>query len=221
MLDFGFMILSRIGEFLIILPALLAAIVFHELAHGWVAWRLGDPTAKAAGRLSLNPLKHMDPIGTLVLFLTQAVGWAKPVPVNPTYFRNPRQDMMLVGLAGPVANFILAFGMAFLYRILPHFLSGMYPLLGPLTLDFGKIFSTMLYIGVQINIGLALFNLLPIPPLDGSRILAGILPSPLAYIYLRYEYLGFIFLVALVFTGLVGKIILPVIITLTRLFLGG
>ena len=202
------MILSYLVEFLILLPVLLMAIVFHELAHGWVAWRLGDPTAKSAGRLSLNPLKHMDPIGTLVLFLTQAIGWAKPVPVNPGYFRNPRQDMMLVALAGPAANILLALALAFLYRSLAF-------------LDLGKIPSLMLYIGVQLNLGLALFNLLPVPPLDGSRILAGILPSHLAYVYLRYEYLGFIFLVALVFTGVVGKIILPVIITLTRLLLGG
>jgi len=202
------MILSYLVEFLILLPVLLLAIVFHELAHGWVAWRLGDPTAKSAGRLSLNPLKHMDPIGTLVLFLTQAIGWAKPVPVNPGYFRNPRQDMMLVALAGPAANILLALALAFLYRSLAF-------------LDLGKIPSLMLYVGVQLNLGLALFNLLPVPPLDGSRILAGILPSHLAYVYLRYEYLGFIFLVVLVFTGVVGKIILPVITTLTRLLLGG
>ena len=202
------MILSYLVEFLILLPVLLLAIVFHELAHGWVAWRLGDPTAKSAGRLSLNPLKHMDPIGTLVLFLTQAIGWAKPVPVNPGYFRNPRQDMMLVALAGPAANILLALALAFLYRSLAF-------------LDLGKIPSLMLYVGVQLNLGLALFNLLPVPPLDGSRILAGILPSHLAYVYPRYEYLGFIFLVVLVFTGVVGKIILPVITTLTRLLLGG
>jgi len=202
------MILSYLVEFLILLPVLLLAIVFHELAHGWVAWRLGDPTAKSAGRLSLNPLKHMDPIGTLVLFLTQAIGWAKPVPVNPGYFRNPRQDMMLVALAGPAANILLALALTFLYRSLAF-------------LDLGKIPSLMLYVGVQLNLGLALFNLLPVPPLDGSRILAGILPSHLAYVYLRYEYLGFIFLVVLVFTGVVGKIILPVITTLTRLLLGG
>lgn len=215
------MFFPRLTEFLILIPPLLVAIVFHELAHGWVAWRLGDPTAKSAGRLTLNPLKHLDPIGTLVLFLTQAIGWARPVPVNPTYFRNPRQDMMWVGLAGPGANFVLALVMALLYRTLPFWTSLFYPLWGPLGLKFAKGLSTMLFLGVQINVGLALFNLLPVPPLDGSRILAGALPPRLAYTYLRYEYLGFIFLLVLVFTGVIGKIILPMIIIFTHWLLGG
>ncbi len=193
-------------ELLIIAGPLLLAITFHELAHGWVAWKLGDPTPKLAGRLTLNPLKHLDPIGTLVLVLTQAVGWARPVPVNPMHFRNPRKDMMWVGLAGPGANFLLAFFLAFLYRGLPF---------------KPEIFALMLYIGVQINIGLGIFNLLPVPPLDGSRILAGLLPPSLAYPYLRYEYLGLIFLFVLIFTGVIGKIILPLITGLTKLLIGG
>ncbi|QJA05378.1 site-2 protease family protein [Thermosulfurimonas marina] len=192
---------------LIIAPPLLAAIVFHEVAHGWVAWRLGDPTAKAAGRLTLNPLKHLDPLGTLVLIFTQAIGWARPVPVNPYYFRHPRRDMMWVGLAGPLANFLLALALALLYRALA-------PLL-PRSLEI------MLVLGVRINLGLGLFNLLPVPPLDGSRVLAGILPPSLAYPYLRYEFVGLFLLVLLIFTGVVGKIILPLIFGLSHVLLGG
>lgn len=212
------MFTARFLEFFLLLPPLLLAVVFHELAHGWVAWRLGDPTPKAAGRLTLNPLKHLDPFGTLVLFLTQAIGWARPVPVNPSYFRHPRQDMMWVGLAGPGANFLLAFILAFLYRALPLWASPFAWILGAKGL---KLLATMLILGVQINIGLAVFNLLPVPPLDGSRVLAGILPPSLAYIYLRYEYLGLVVLLVLVFTGVIGKIILPTIIGLTHWFLGG
>ncbi len=197
---------------ILVAPPLLAAITFHELAHGWVAWRLGDPTAKAAGRLTLNPLKHLDPVGTLVLVLTQAIGWARPVPVNPHYFRNPRQDMMWVGLAGPGANFLLALGLALLYHSLAPWLSGTGP---------GGALKLMLALGVQINVGLGLFNLLPVPPLDGSRVLAGLLPPSLAYTYLRYEFLGFVFLVALIFTGAVDKIIFPLIFGLSKLLLGG
>ena len=194
-------------ELLVIVPPLLAAIVFHEVAHGWVAWRLGDPTAKAAGRLTLNPLKHLDPFGTLALILTQAIGWARPVPVNPRYFRHPRRDMMWVGLAGPTANFLLALALAFLYRAL-----------GPLLPRFLEI---MLVLGVKINLGLGLFNLLPVPPLDGSRVLAGLLPPSLAYPYLRYEFLGLFLLILLIFTGVVGKIILPLILGLSHVLLGG
>ncbi|RUM88927.1 MAG: site-2 protease family protein [Thermodesulfatator sp.] len=192
---------------LLLAPPLLTAIVFHELAHGWVAWRLGDPTAKLAGRLTLNPLKHLDPIGTLVLVLTQAIGWARPVPVNPRYFRNPRRDMMWVGLAGPGANLLMGTGLALFYRIF-----------APLV---PRLLEVMLVLGVQINLGLALFNLLPVPPLDGSRVLAGLLPPSLAYPYLRYEFWGFLLLVLLVFTGVVGKIILPLILGLSHLLLGG
>ena len=192
---------------LLLAPPLLTAIVFHELAHGWVAWRLGDPTAKLAGRLTLYPLKHLDPIGTLVLVLTQAIGWARPVPVNPRYFRNPRRDMMWVGLAGPGANLLMGTGLALFYRIF-----------APLV---PRLLEVMLVLGVQINLGLALFNLLPVPPLDGSRVLAGLLPPSLAYPYLRYEFWGFLLLVLLVFTGVVGKIILPLILGLSHLLLGG
>ncbi|MBX6423209.1 site-2 protease family protein [Thermosulfurimonas sp. F29] len=204
--------LPDLSGLLLVAPPLLAAITFHELAHGWVAYRLGDPTAKAAGRLSLNPLRHLDPVGTLVLVLTQAIGWARPVPVNPNYFRHPRRDMMWVGLAGPGANLLLALALALIYQSLAPLL----PRTGP-----GGYLRLMLTLGVQINVGLAVFNLLPVPPLDGSRVLAGVLPADLARSYLRYEFAGFALLVLLIFTGVVGKIIFPLIFGLSRLLLGG
>ncbi|WP_297056340.1 site-2 protease family protein [Thermosulfurimonas sp.] len=203
--------LPDLRTLIIITPPLLLAITFHELAHGWMAWRLGDPTAKAAGRLTLNPLKHLDPVGTLVLVLTQAIGWARPVPVNPNYFRHPRRDMMWVGLAGPGANFLMAVLLAVLYHALSpgaHILAV-------------KLLRLMLALGVQINLGLGIFNLLPVPPLDGSRVLAGVLPSSVAYAFMRYEFMGFIFLILLIFTGVVDKIIFPLIFGFSHLLLGG
>ncbi len=200
---------------------LLAAVTIHEVAHGLVAYYLGDPTAKMVGRLSLNPVKHLDLFGTLAFILTQAIGWAKPVPVNPQNFKNPRRDMMWVALAGPAANFVLAGLCAVFIRLLPYFL---YPLslLGKSWVTFfGKPIFLMLVLGIQLNIGLALFNLIPIPPLDGSRILSGLLPKPLAYQYSRLEPYGFILLLLLIFTGTIQKIILPAILKLSYLLRGG
>ncbi len=200
---------------------LLAAVTVHEVAHGLVAYKLGDPTAKAAGRLSLNPIKHLDFFGTLAFVLTQAIGWAKPVPVDPRNFKNPRRDMMWVALAGPLANFALAAFCALLLRIFPYLL---YPLslFGEQMLSFfGKPLLLMLALGVQLNVGLAVFNLLPVPPLDGSKILAGLLPRSLAYQYARLEPYGFILLLLLIFTGTIQKIILPAILKLSYFLRGG
>ena len=205
-----------IQKFAIITPPILFAVTVHETAHGWVAYRLGDPTARNQGRLTLNPIRHLDPIGSLVFFITQMIGWAKPVPVNPAYFKNPRQDMVWVSLAGPAANLLLAALSAFVMR----------QALGP----FGPFFESsgvflrpilyMAYVSVQINIGLAVFNLLPIPPLDGSKVLLGILPRDLAMLYQRLEPYGFVVILLLVFTGVTGRIIVPVILYLNKLFLG-
>lgn len=167
------------------IPALLFALTCHEVAHGYVAKRLGDPTASELGRLSLNPLKHISPFGTvifpLMLRLSGApfvIGWAKPVPVDPRYFRNPIRGMMWVGMAGPATNFILAAISGLLFRLLSSINLGL-----SMLLEF-------IFIFMLINLFLGFFNLIPIPPLDGSRIVAAILPKALAIQYIRLERLA-------------------------------
>ncbi len=206
---------DTIQRLLLLIPPILLAVTMHELAHGWVAWKLGDPTAKNHGRLTLNPISHLDLAGTLVFFLTQTIGWAKPVPVNPGYFKNPRQGMVWVSLAGPLANIFLAVLSAFILK----------NLLGPISqMEAGQYFIKpillMAYLSIQINIGLAVFNLLPIPPLDGSKVLMGLLPRDLAIKYASIERYGFIILLVLVFTGITGKIIVPLIHLANRWLIG-
>ncbi len=199
-----------IQQLAILAVPVLMAITFHELAHGYVAFLLGDPTAKNAGRLTLNPIKHLDPIGTIALFLIK-IGWAKPVPVNPNYFVNPRQGMILVSIAGPAANFVLAICFAILF----HVLIWMTPAAN--TSAASGMILPVLYMaqaGVLVNIGLGVFNLLPVPPLDGSNILAGLLPPHLADSYMQLSKYGFIILIVLIFTGVVQKVVLPIIYTL-------
>lgn len=189
-------------EIIILGPPFLLGLTFHELAHGYIAARLGDPTASRAGRLTLNPLKHLDPLGVLC-FLIMKIGWAKPVPVNPGYFANPRQGMLLVALAGPGANVLLAVASVALIKLL---------LLGPtLPLFILEPVVQMLAASIWINIMLAVFNFLPIPPLDGSKILMGVLPSGFARTYARLEPFGFVLLLALFYTGILSKILLPII----------
>ncbi|MCK4249785.1 MAG: site-2 protease family protein [Candidatus Omnitrophica bacterium] len=204
-------------EIILIIPVLIFAIVVHECAHGWVAYKLGDPTAKTAGRLTLNPLPHIDPIGTVVLPLTLLLlryltgmgfifAWAKPVPVNPVYFSNPRKGMLLVGLAGPVSNFLQAILMALLIRlVLPLHIT---------------VLSSLLFYGVLINIVLGVLNLLPVPPLDGSRILTGLLPLRMARAYSRLEPMGMFIIILLFSTGFLGAMIWPIIGVLMNLLLG-
>lgn len=199
---------SFITELIILAPPLLLALTFHEFAHGFVAYRLGDPTAKTAGRLTLNPIKHLDPIGTLAFFFIK-IGWAKPVPVNPRYFRNPKKDMLWVALAGPLTNLLLAVVSALLAKfiwLLASLLSYsviLEAILVPL--------NAMLIASVWINLVLCIFNFLPIPPLDGSRILVGLLPHDLARSYLKIEKYGFILILILAFSGVLSKLILPLI----------
>ena len=142
----------------LLIPVLLFALVFHEVAHGWVANKLGDPTAKYAGRLTLNPIAHLDMFGSLMILFV-GFGWAKPVPVDSRYLANPRIDMMKIAFAGPAANLLLAFITGILIRATGY--------LGP--------FTTMMIMFTQINIMLAVFNMIPIPPLDGSQIFSGMM----------------------------------------------
>ena len=142
----------------LLIPVLLFALVFHEFSHGWVANKLGDPTAKNQGRLTLNPIAHLDPIGSMMILFV-GFGWAKPVPVDSRYLANPRKDMMKIAFAGPASNLLLAFLGGILIRLTGY--------IGPLT--------SMLILFTQINISLAVFNMIPIPPLDGSQIFSGIM----------------------------------------------
>lgn len=192
-------------------PALLG-IILHEVAHGWVAERCGDPTARLMGRLTLNPVPHIDPMGLAVFGLTSLTGafvfgWAKPVPVDPRQFRNPARDMMLVALAGPLTNFLLAvlFGLGLLAAVT--------------LLPFAQWRGNTIYIfalsslqaGMVINFGLGWLNLLPIPPLDGSKILAYFLPGQWAWRYMSMGRYGFVILLVLLATGLLGKLLGPLV----------
>lgn len=174
--------------------AALLCITFHELSHGFVAWKLGDPTAKLAGRLTLNPLRHLDPLGFVMMVLLH-VGWAKPVPIDLRYFKNPRRDMALTALAGPASNFLLAAAALLVGRVLLFAdiggMAGVYALLG------------VMYIAV-LSVGLGVFNLIPIAPLDGSKVLISFLPERLYRVVLRYERWGMLALLLLVWLGVLN-----------------
>ncbi len=192
----------------------LFAITLHEVAHGWMANKLGDSTAKMLGRLSLNPIKHVDPIGTvavpaalLLMGSPFLFGWAKPVPVNFRNLKNYRQDMVMVAAAGPLANLLMAVGWMLWFAILYHTGVGA-------DSAVGQGFQDMAQAGVSINLLLMVFNLLPIPPLDGGRVLSGLLPLPLSRILEQVEPYGTIIVVALLYFGVLNSIISPVIAAL-------
>ncbi|MDD2581482.1 MAG: site-2 protease family protein [Desulfuromonadaceae bacterium] len=191
-----------------LVPGMLA-IVCHEVSHGYVAWRFGDPTAKMMGRLTLNPIKHIDIIGTLMIFFI-GIGWAKPVPVVFENLRNPKRDMIWVAAAGPVTNVILATVSAFILRGLVAFAdpaasgSPLAMLVEPLVL--------MLAFSVYINLLLAIFNMIPVPPLDGGRVLVGLLPHRQAAAWSRVEPYGMVIIIVLVFfTNIFSYVISPVL----------
>jgi len=191
--------MSQILEFFIIAPPILMALTFHEYAHAYIANRLGDPTARQMGRLTLNPLVHLDLLGTAMLFIVH-VGWAKPVPVNPSYFRNPKKDLLWVSLAGPGANLMLALCFGLGCRILGV---DSLQISGYETIDFIKF---MFGFGLVINIVLAVFNILPIPPLDGSKIIMGLMPQKYENQMTPFLQYGPTILIALIVIGFVTKI---------------
>ncbi len=209
-------VISKIAIMLV--PALLA-IILHEVSHGYVAERFGDPTARLLGRLNLNPVKHLDPIGTLAVFIF-GFGWARPVPVNPGNFRRPRRDMIWVALAGPATNLILAVLSALLLR-------------GLGVLDQSSLGSSHAYVqfatplrmmagfSLYINVLLGVFNLLPLPPLDGGRIMIGILPERQAALISRLEPFGFVLILLLVFFTDIWSLLLAPIINSLVVFMAG
>jgi Zn-dependent protease len=202
---------------IMLVPALMA-ITCHEVSHGFVADKLGDNTARSMGRLTLNPLKHIDIFGTLMVFIV-GVGWAKPVPVNFRNLRRPKTDMIWVAIAGPITNFLIATVSAVALRTIAHF-SGDIPDLSPLA-AFLKPIAWMLAFSVYINLLLALFNLIPVPPLDGGRVAVGLLPQRLGSALARVEPFGFIIIILLVFfTRAFDYVILPALNALVYLLAG-
>jgi Zn-dependent protease len=190
---------------------LLISLTIHEAAHAWTADRLGDPTARALGRVSLNPLVHVDWIGTVLLPLIAAfsnlplIGWAKPVPVNLRNLRNPRRDFMIVAAMGPISNLLQALAWSLVMRAIP---------LNPDDAVMGYLVQA-----VVINLLLAFFNLIPVPPLDGGNVLMGLLPPRLAASYSQLRTYGFLILYALLFTGVASALIMPPTFFLARILL--
>ena len=169
----------------LLIPVLLFALVFHEFSHGWVAYKLGDPTAKHQGRLTLNPIAHLDPFGSLMILFV-GFGWAKPVPVDSRYLANPRVDMMKIAFAGPASNLLLALISGILIRMTGY--------MGPLT--------SMLILFTQINISLAVFNMIPIPPLDGSQIFSGLMVRKNPNLVMQLQMYGPQILMGLILFGM-------------------
>lgn len=190
--------------FFLLVSALLLSLSLHELAHAFAAYKLGDPTAKMSGRLTFNPLAHLDPMGTMLL-LVAGFGWAKPVPVNSLNLSNPKRDLAIISFAGPLSNFVLA-GISALLLGLIGFSGGI----------FTGILTAFLYYFAFYNVGLGIFNLFPVAPLDGFKVVSGILPRNLSYQWEQLASYGIFILLFLVLTNSLGRILFP----LMGLFLG-
>jgi Zn-dependent protease len=194
--------LPRMADLLLSLPAVLWAISFHEFCHGYMAYRLGDPTAKLQGRLTLNPLSHLDPIGALMLVLLR-FGWAKPVPIDTRFFKKPKRDIVLVSLAGAGGNILTAAFFGIVIRRLMFLL--------PLSQGVGTLVYIFITLMVIINLNLAVFNLLPIPPLDGAKLLYVLLPPKYMKYYYWIERYGFFVLLFMLALGLIQGILGPIV----------
>jgi Zn-dependent protease len=212
-----------VTEQLYILPILLFSVVIHEISHGWMALRLGDTTARDLGRLTLNPIPHIDPVGSVLvpLFSLVATGrvfiaWAKPVPVNPLNFSDMRRDDILVSVVGPVSNFILSFICTVIYIVLQK-LSQFVPESSPIAADAAVFLLKMFYGGIVLNIVLGVFNMIPIPPLDGSHVVASLLPEEMSVRYRSVGFFGIFFILilmrwhpfALLFSQVIGALSYP------------
>ena len=189
-------IIANLPVYLMRIPVLLLALTVHETAHGYAAYRLGDPTAYNQGRLTLNPLKHLDPIGTLMMLLF-GFGYAKPVPINARYFRKPKRDMALTALAGPLSNILLAWLGIFLFCVAAKFVDA--------NNSAGYVVMLFLQVFYMLNLGLGIFNLIPIPPLDGSRIFLIFLPTKYYFSIMRYERYIMLVAIALIWFGVLDR----------------
>ncbi len=206
---------SLIQKIIIWAVPVVFAITVHEVAHGWVANKLGDPTARILGRLTLNPVKHIDPVGTIVvplilLYVGNFIfGWAKPVPVDWRNLHRPRRDMALVAIAGPAANLFMIILWAVFAKIIM--------LSGNIFSDLALPLFYMCSAGILINTVVMVLNLFPLPPLDGSRVMSAILPTAIAYKYNQLERFGLLILIALLATGVLGKVLGPIVFGLQQL----
>ena len=196
---------SYIIQLLLCLPVVMLALSFHETAHGYVAYKLGDPTAHSLGRLTMNPAKHLDIIGFICMLLF-GFGWAKPVPINTRYFKKPRRDMVLTAIAGPISNVLMAFIFALIMKIFIVVMGDIpFPVDPISTMKF--LFYCFLFYGIRLNISLAVFNLIPIPPLDGSRLITSFLPPKAAYWVIKHERIIYFVLLIALFIGVLDPLL--------------